>query len=136
MGDSGMGLWEKRSLLCVTHLPTHRHRTHAGDGEVYVGLGDSGLGQGPQPRSQVGAGIRRTLLPVLASSCPPRSAPAPAWPVQPHKALFMPGEWPGGREPQRAAGGGEEEVAHEAREHLEAFEGGPAATALSSGVGH
>lgn len=41
-----------------------------------MGLGDSGLGQAPQPRSQVGAGFRSALLPVLASSCPPPSAPA------------------------------------------------------------
>lgn len=92
---------------------------------------------GASPISQVG----RLGLggPCSLSRCHPAHLPlppTPAWTVQSHKALFMPGEWPGGREPQRAAGGGEEEVAHEAREHLEAFEGGPAAAALRAGVGH
>ena len=93
---------------------------------------------GPRPGSWAagwgrGAGIRRTLLPViLVSSYPPPSA-------HPQPTTHPPGPGPsshikpslcqaGGREPRRAAGGGEEEVAHTAREHLEAFEGGPAAT--------
>lgn len=53
--------------------------------------------------------------------CPPRP-PGPCSHIKPSLCQA------GGREPQRAAGGGEEEVAHTAREHLEPFERGPAAT--------
>lgn len=65
--------------------------------------------------SQVGAGFRRTLLshPGVISTPLPHT---PAGSMQPHKASLCQA---GGREPQRAAGGGEEEVAHAAREHLE-----------------
>lgn len=73
-----------------------------------------------------GAGLRRTPLPSPGaipptSFCPPHP-PGPSGHIKPSLCQA------GGPEPQRAAGGGEEEVAHAAREHLEAFEGGPATT--------
>lgn len=45
-----------------------------------------------------GPGSRRTLLPVLRHPAHRPLPPAPAWPVQPHKALFMAGGWPGAPE--------------------------------------
>lgn len=95
-------------------------------GNVCVDLRDSGLGHEPHPGSQVGDGFRGTLLPgpgtILPTSfCPPHP-PGRSSHIKPSLCQA------GGREPQRAAGGGEKEVAHAAREHLEAFEGGPATT--------
>ena len=63
-----------------------------------------------------------------SQSCPPPSAPPPLHPPGPSSHIKPSLCQAGGQEPQRAAGGGEEEVAHAAREHLEAFEGGPATT--------
>lgn len=121
-----MGLWEERSLLCVTHLPTHRHRTHAGWGGGGL-CGSWGLRTwaGASATLPGGGWVQENPAPCPGLILPTSLCPCTRLACQPHKALFMPGEWPGGREPQRAAGGGEEEVAHEAREHLEAFEGGP-----------
>lgn len=82
--------------------------------------------------SQVGVGFRRTLLshPGFISTLLP---PTPAWPVQPHKALFMPGGWPGAPEGGRGRRGGS--CTHgqgTSGTHL----GRPATATLCSGVGH
>lgn len=77
--------------LYPTGPPTqYYHGAYAG-GMVYLGLHKLCLG------SQVGAGFRRTLLshPGVISTPLPHT---PAWPMQPHKALFMPGGWPGAPE--------------------------------------
>lgn len=100
-----------------------------------MGLGDSGLGQGPQPRSQVGAGFRRTLLPVLASSCPPPSAPAPAWPVSHIKPSLCQASGPVAGSP-RGRLGEERRKLHMRPGNIWKHSREAPATALSSGVGH
>lgn len=94
-GEPGRGhsRWApgRRSSCCLYHTgPTQYCQTYA-EPMVCVGFHKPCLG------SQVGVGFRRTSLshPGVISTLLP---PTPAWPVQPHKALFMPGGWPGAPE--------------------------------------
>lgn len=98
----GWGSGGRRGFrLLVPDLPTqHRTRAVAGGGRL---CGSQGLRAWARASTRITgwglAGFRRTLLPrpgaILPTSfCPP----TPAWPVQPHKAFFMPGGWPGAPE--------------------------------------
>ena len=135
-----MGLWEEGRGFCCLYPTSQPNTTGPTPGDAVggdcVGLEDSGLGHEPRLGSRVGGWVSEDPAPrpgvILPTSLCPPHPPGPSSHIKPSLCQA------GGREPQRAAGGGEEEVAHAAREHLEAFEGGPAATrpALCSGVGH
>lgn len=131
-----MGLWEERSLLCVTHLPTHRHRTHAGWGGGGL-CGSWGLRTwaGASATLPGGGWVQENPAPCPGLILPTSLCPCTRLACQPHKALFMPGEWPGGREPQRAAGGGGRKL-HMRPGNIWKHSREAPATALSSGVGH
>lgn len=109
-----LGLWEEGRGFCCLYPPSPPSAWGWCVRASVWGLGDSGLGHGSRPDPRPGVILRTSL-------CPPHS-PGPSSHIKPSLCQA------GGREPQRVAGGGEEEVAHPAREHLEAFEGGPAAT--------
>jgi hypothetical protein len=93
-----MGTRKEKFLLPGSQGSHPMRRIYAGR-MLCVGFHEPCLG------SQVGAGFRRTLLshPGVISTLLP---PTPAWPVQPHKALFMPGGWPGAPEGGRGRRGG------------------------------
>lgn len=91
----------KKFLLLVPHLPTQHHRIHAHMGGR-VGLSGS-LGirawAGASPRiSGGGLGLGGPCCLSLRHPAHRPLPPAPAWPVQLHKALFMAGGWPGAPE--------------------------------------
>lgn len=133
-----MGLWEEgRGFCCLYPIcppSTTRSMPVWGEGWSTWISGTLGLGRGLTLDLRWGPGFRGTLFShpciILPTSlCLPR-------PPGPSSHIKLSLCQAGGREPRRVAGGGEKEVAHTAREHLEAFEGGPFNTALRSGVGH
>lgn len=86
----------ERLLLLVPYLPTQHHRVHAGVGEEWF-LWVSGA-QGVSRVSGGGLGLGGPCSLSLYHPAHLPLPPAPAWPVQPHKALFMAGGWPGAPE--------------------------------------